>query len=69
MLDFSKAFDKVSHVKLVHKVSLVGINTQITKWTASFLKDRSQVVNIEGTKSSPCPVSSGVPQGSVIGPS
>lgn len=68
VLDFSKAFDKVCHAKLIHKMTSMGISKQLADWTTSFLKDRSQVVTIQGTNSTSCPVTSGVPQGSVIGP-
>lgn len=37
MLDFSKAFDKVSHRKLIQKINSVGVNLQITEWVRSFL--------------------------------
>ena len=68
LLDFSKAFDKVSHAKLLAKITSMGICEQITSWTAAFLRDRTQVVTLQVASSNPCPVTSGVPQGSVVGP-
>ena len=68
LLDFSKAFDKVSHRLLLHKLAHYGIRNGVLQWIKDFLADREQVVVVEGQRSSPADVSSGVPQGSVIGP-
>ena len=68
ILDFSKAFDTVSHRKLLHKLSSIGINTNLIKWIEGFLKNRGQVVEVDNSESSRCWVSSGVPQGTVLGP-
>ena len=67
-MDFSKAFDKVSHSLLIHKLSQYGIQGNVNKWIASFLTDRTQAVLVEGESSSYVSVESGVPQGSVLGP-
>jgi hypothetical protein len=67
-LDFSKAFDKVNHSLLIHKLKRYGIDGNVKLWIQSFLQDRQQSVIVEGTSSAPIPVESGVPQGSVLGP-
>ena len=67
-MDFSKAFDKVDHSRLLLKLRRLGINTEVIRWIVSFLSSRTQPVVLEGEESDSCPVMSGVPQGSVLGP-
>ena len=64
-IDFAKAFDSISHVKLIHAY---GIDTNLLNWISNFLSERTQSVYIGNTFSKFLPVLSGVPQGSVLGP-
>ena len=67
-LDFSKAFDKVSHNILLTKLIRSGITGSTFRWIADFLSRRTQRVRINNVFSHDVHVSSGVPQGSVLGP-
>lgn len=66
--DFSKAFDRVNHRLLIGKLSALGINSSLLNWINSYLQDRIQYVKYGSTVSSAISVTSGVPQGSHIGP-
>ena len=66
-LDFSKAFDKVDHGILLHKLKDLGITGRIGLWFFHFL-NRQHYVRIPSGISQPHPVLSGVPQGTVLGP-
>lgn len=66
--DFSKAFDKVDHCLLCTKLASYGIHGSLLRWIESYLSNRSQLVAVRGFTSLPARVTSGVPQGSHLGP-
>jgi hypothetical protein len=66
--DFQKAFDKVNHNLLYHKLKNFGIGGNFLKWLFSYLSDRTQVIKIMSYVSDDYSVLSGVPQGSHLGP-
>ena len=67
-LDLQKAFDKVSHAKLIFKLAGYGVGGKLLEWIQDFLSDRTQYVTVNGFSSDKIDVNSGVPQGSVLGP-
>ena len=66
--DISKAFDRVWHAGLIHKLQLSGISGNLLSWLQDYLNDRRQCVVISGCKSDSLPINAGVPQGSILGP-
>ena len=68
LLDFSKAFDKVPHRRLLMKLDYYGVRGLTIKWIESFLSYRTQQVIVKGKSSTTADVLSGVPQGTVLGP-
>ena len=67
-LDFQKAFDTVPHHRLLTKLKSYGIQGKLLGWINSFLTGREQRVVLNGTSSERAHVSSGIQQGSVLGP-
>ncbi len=67
-LDFQKAFDRVPHHDLLGKLKALGISGKLWCWFQEYLNSRSQLVSINGIHSTLLPVSSGVPQRSILEP-
>lgn len=68
LLDFSKAFDTLDHSLLCAKLTYYGFSDIAVNFFGSYLSNRHQIVTFDDTNSSQCPITSGVPQGSVLGP-
>lgn len=66
--DFSKAFDKLCHSILLSKLKKFGFHSKFLEWIKSYLSDRICKVQIENYESRPYFQTSGVPQGSILGP-
>ena len=68
LLDLSRAFDCVNHNILKYKLRYYGIRSTGLKWFCSYLTDRKQYVHFNGSSSDVKHISTGVPQGSILGP-
>ena len=66
--DLSKAFDTLDHEILLSKLDHYGIRGSLLKWLKSYLTNRQQFVDMDGTQSHLLPITVGVPQGSILGP-
>jgi methylaspartate ammonia-lyase len=67
IVDFSKAFDVVPHIRLLRKLEHYGIKGKILEWIRAWLTQRQQCVAVEGETSGEAHVKPGVPQVTVLG--
>ena len=67
-LDLSKAFDSINHTHLLEKLRKLGLNANAVKWCKSYLEERKQKTKFKKITSEEHKVTSGVPQGSILGP-
>ena len=68
LIDLSKAFDTINHDIMLHKLQFYGIRRICNSWFANYLSNRKQFTEISNSKSSHKYLTTGVPQGSILGP-
>ena len=68
LIDLQKAFDTVDHSITMHKLQALGADKATIEWFKSYLTGREQIVDVNGTHSTPQKINCGVPQGSILGP-
>ena len=66
-IDLSKAFDTIEHTILISKLEHYGVENNELKWFISYMHNRQQCVEIENIKSTTETITTGVPQGSILG--
>ena len=67
-IDLSKAFDTIDHTILISKLEHYGVENNELQWFISYMHNRQQYVEIENIKSTTETITTGVPQGSILGP-
>ena len=67
MLDLSEAFDLADHELLSQKLQIVGFQQPVLLWYKVYLEEMAQCAYLDGQLSDPVQVTTGVPQGSVLG--
>ena len=67
-IDLAKAFDSVSHPKLLHKLEKLGFGGEVLTWLGAFITNRPQSVKVNNASSSVFHAQSGIAQGSILGP-
>ena len=68
LLDVSRAFNNVSHKRLLHNLQKQKVNKTTVRWIASFLSDRHTHILVDGFKSEDYAINTGIPQGSPLSP-
>ena len=67
-MDIAGAFDRVSYAGVIHKAAQIGLGGKLLQWLTNYLSNRQLKVVIHGQTSTPLAITTGVPQGSILGP-